>query len=227
MHHFTDELANRFFSKLGIITKQFSSRKQKELLPFITISREAGSGGRPIAEMVARELKFELYDKKFLEEIAKSAKIKTELIRSVDQKARGALTDALQSVLNPEYISDVTYLHHVTKVVVTRAQKGKVIFLDRGANFIAPATSALRVRIQAPYKSRVGWAVKEESISVNRAKEIIAKHDTERKKFVRQYFNKNISNANYYDIIINNRDMTLENVRDLIVFAFKKKFRIK
>ena len=69
--------------------------------PFITVSRESGSGGAPIAKMVAGSLGFELYDEKFVEAIAKSAKKRTELIKSVDEKARGLVTDVLQSVLNP------------------------------------------------------------------------------------------------------------------------------
>jgi len=107
--------------------------------PFITISRESGSGGAPIAKMVAGSLGFELYDEKFVEAIAKSAKKRTELIKSVDEKARGLVADVLQSVLNPEYISDMTYIRHAAKVVLTRAHKGKVVFLDRGANFMIPS----------------------------------------------------------------------------------------
>lgn len=227
MKHFTDELANRFFSKLGVLTKQFPRHAHEGFKPFITISREAGSGGRPIAEMVAKQLKFELYDEKFVEEIAKSAKKRTELVKSIDEKARGLVTDMLQSVLNPEYISDMTYIRHATKVVLTRAHSGSVVFLDRGANFMVPSAAALRVRIQAPYAVRVARAIKYENIDVDQAKDIIRQADTERKEFVRQYFNKSISNANYYDIVLNTTHMTMEDVRDLIVFAFKKKFRIK
>ena len=195
--------------------------------PVITVSRESGSGGRPIAEMVATALKFELYDEKFIEDIAKSTKRRAELIRSIDEKARDMVTDVLQSVLNPEYISDMTYIRHAAKVVLSRAHKGKVVFLDRGANFIVPSETALRVRIQAPYSARVTWAIKHEGIDLARAKEVIRKFDIERKEFVRQYFGKPISNANFYDLVLNTTHMTLEDARDLVVLAFKKKFRIK
>jgi cytidylate kinase len=191
------------------------------------VSREPGSGGRPIAEMVAKKLKFELYDEKFIEDIAQSTKRRADLIRSIDEKARGLITDMLQSILNPDYISDMTYIRHAAKIILTRAHKGRVIFLDRGANFIIPPESALRVRIQAPYPVRVARAIKYEKIDLGRAREIIRKHDTERKEFVRQYFDKNISNANFYDIVLNTSFMTLEDARDLIIFSFKKKFRVK
>lgn len=195
--------------------------------PFITISREPGSGGRPIAEAVAKELGFELYDEKFVEEISKSAKRRTDLIKSIDEKSRSLVADILQSVLNPDYISDMTYMRHVAKVVLSRAHRGKVIFLDRGANFIVPSGSALRVRIQAPYPARVARAIKYENIDLEQAKETIRAHDQERKDFVRQYFGKNISTANYYDLVINTMHMTMEDAKDIIILAYKKKFRIK
>jgi len=195
--------------------------------PFITISRESGSGGAPIAKMVAKSLGFELYDEKFVEAIAKSAKKRTELIKSVDEKARGLVTDVLQSVLNPEYISDMTYIRHAAKVVLTRAHKGNVVFLDRGANFMVPSEAGLRVRIQAPYKVRVKRAIKYQNIDLESAKETIRQYDTERKEFVRQYFGKNISNANYYDLILNTTHMTLEDAKDLIILAFRRKFKVK
>lgn len=222
-----DLIYRGMFGKIGLTPKVRIPTAENWFKPFITISREPGSGGAPIAEMAARELNFELFDEMFVEEIAKSSKKRAELIKSVDEKARGLVTDLLQSVLNPEYISDMTYIRHAAKVVLTRAHQGNVIFLDRGANFMIPSQAALRVRIQAPYKVRVARAIKYEGVDLDRAKEILLRCDAERKEFVRQYFGKNISNANYYDLIVNTSHMTLEDAKDLIILAFKKKFRLK
>lgn len=206
---------------------KFFRKEKPGFAPFITVSRESGSGGRPIAEMVAKALKFELMDENIAEEVAKSAKKRKGLIESVDEKSRGLVTDVIQSVLNPEYISDMTYIRHVTRVILIKAQKGKVVILGRGANFMIPSDSGLRVRIQAPYGIRVKRAIKYEKIDFEKARDIIRKIDTERKEFVRQYFGKNISNANYYDLILNTEHMTLQDARDLILLAFKRKFRIQ
>lgn len=226
----SDLLAGTFLTKLRLsipLTFQKKSAQPPGFKPFITISREPGSGGAPIAQMVAKELNFELYNEQFIEEVAKSAKKRSELIKSVDEKARGLITDVLQSVLNPDYISDMTFIRHAAKVVLTRAHKGSVIFLDRGVNFIVPGDSALRVRIQAPYQVRVARAIKYEAIDLDRAKEILRSVDTERREFVKQYFGKQISSANYYDIVLNTTHMTLEDAKDLIILAFRKKFRIQ
>ena len=228
MRRIAEILTNNLLPKLAAVPRFVrKARTDQPFRPVITISREPGSGGRPIAEMVAKTLRFELYDEKFIEDIAKSTKRRTDLIKSVDEKARGLVTDMLQSILNPDYISDMTYIRHAAKVILTRAHRGKAVFLDRGTNFIIPAESTLRVRVQAPYPVRVSRAIKHEGIDAGRAREIIRKHDTERKEFVRQYFDKNISSANFYDLVLNTTFMTLEDARDLIILAFKKKFRVK
>ena len=228
MRRIAEILTNNLLPKLAAVPRFVrKARTDQPFRPVITISREPGSGGRPIAEMVAKTLRFELYDEKFIEDIAKSTKRRTDLIKSVDEKARGLVTDMLQSILNPDYISDMTYIRHAAKVILTRAHRGKAVFLDRGTNFIIPAESTLRVRVQAPYPVRVSRAIKHEGIDAGRARDIIRKHDTERKEFVRQYFDKNISSANCYDLVLNTTFMTLEDARDLIILAFKKKFRVK
>src|SRR3990167_7469857 len=200
MHHeFRENLTEKLLGKLGYLTNKrlsFFKKEKPRFALFITISRESGSGGKPITEMVAKALKFELLDESLAEEVAKSAKKRKELIESVDEKSRGLVADVIQSVLNPEYISDMTYIRHVTRVILLKAHKGKVVILGRGANFMIPSGAGLRVRIQAPYKVRVKRAIKYEKIDFGRAQDIIRKVDTERKEFVRQYFGKNISNAN-------------------------------
>lgn len=228
MHNITGLLSNSLMAKLGFLSNQTAKSFQKvSFRPVITLSREPGSGGRPIAELVAKELKYELYDEKFVEDIAKSAKRRAEFIKSIDEKTRSMITDVLQSVLNPDYVSDMTYIRHAAKVVLTKAHQGKVVFLDRGTNFMVPSQHALRVRIQAPYSIRVTRAVKYEGVDKDMAKEIIRQVDLERKNFVRQYFGRNISNANYYDLVLNTTSMTLDDARDIIILAFRRKFRLQ
>lgn len=229
MDSFHDRIIGKLLSRVSFISQQRSAESKPadmQLKPVITISREPGSGGRPIAEMVAKSLKFELLGERLVEEVARSAKKRKALIASVDEKGRGLVTDILQSVLNPDYISDMTYIRHVTRVVLLNARKGKAVILGRGANFMLPSSSTLRILIQAPYSVRVARAIKYEGVDFDRAREIIKSVDLERKQFVRQYFGKSISNANYYDLVLNTQHMTLQDAHDLIMLAFKKKFRL-
>ena len=192
--------------------------------PFITISREPGSGGAPIAKAVADKLGFELIDKQLIEEIAKSTKKRKEIIQQIDEKARTGIEDIVHSVLNREYVNDVKYTEELFKVILTYACKGKVVILGRGGNFVTPFARGLHVSITAPYNIRVQRSIDYEGYTTAQAKEIIAKVEKERRDFVKQYLKKDSKKANSYDLVLNTTYFLVDEASDVIVEAFYRKF---
>lgn len=195
-----------------------------EFRPFITISRDPGSGGKPIAQLVAKKLGFELYDKQIVDDIAKSVEARTKILEDIDEKERTQTEDFIHNLLNPEYVTERHYIKHLCKVILTVARKGKVVILGRASNFITPNAFGLQVRITAPYRVCVARAVQFEQVPYHKARDVIRKTIAERAAFVKQYFGKDISNAKYYDLTLNTTYMSLEDAAELIVGAFKRKF---
>lgn len=194
--------------------------------PFITVSREPGSGGHPIAEMVAKKLGYSFYDSAIIEDIAKSAKLRKSVLEEVDEKGRSLVTDFIHGLFNPEYVSDATYMRHLCKVILSVAYKGKVVILGRGSNFITPFAAGLHVRVTAPYRVRLQRAIDFEGHSPAKARKVIKGHEKDRKEFVKQYFGKSIVNPKHYDMVINTSFLSMEDAADLIVNAYKKKFSL-
>lgn len=192
--------------------------------PFITIAREPGSGGAPIAAAVAEKLGYSLIDEQIIDEIARSTKKRKEIIKAVDEKSRTAIQDIVHSLLNREYIQDTTYLTELVKVVLANAYKGKCVILGRGGNFITPFARGLHVNITAPYKVRVQRAIDFEGHSAARAKEVIAKIEKEREDFVTQYFRMDPNKKNSYDLTLNTTYFQVDQARDVIIEAFYQKF---
>lgn len=192
--------------------------------PFITIAREPGSGGVPIANAVAQKLGFLCVDEQLIDEVASSTKLRKELIKAVDEKSRTHVEDIVQSLLNSDYVDDVKYITELSKVILTYALQGKVVIVGRGANFLTPIGKGLHVNITAPYDLRVKRAMDYEGFSKKKAEEVIAKVEKERKEFVKQYFRKDPSKINSYDITLNTSWFTVEQARDLIIDAFRHKF---
>ena len=217
------DLVDRMMKSPDFVSRGGDSNKPY-FLPFITVARDPGSGGRPIADRLAKKLGFEFYDEQFVTEIAKSAKARSEILREVDERSRSQVDDLIHNVLNPEYISERRYIKHLCKVVLHRARKGKVVLLGRGANFITPNAFGFHVRITAPYRVCVSRAVQFEGVSHKKARNIIGKITAERAAFVRQYFGKNIFNCKYYDLTLNTTYMTLDDAVETIITAFKSKF---
>lgn len=192
--------------------------------PFITIARDPGSGGHPIGRMVAESLQFQFIDDQLLEEVAKSTKRRKEALQEVDEKGRSAIDDLVNGLFNPDYVSDITFVTEMTKVILSYAYKGNCVILGRGANFITPFAQGLHVRITAPYGVRLARAIDYEGLTPSKAKDVIRSIEKDRNEFVKQYFKKDMEAANGYDLTLNTTYFTPEQSRELIVQAFRAKF---
>jgi len=192
--------------------------------PFITIAREPGSGGAPIARSIAKQLGFTFVDKQIIEEIAGSTKKRKEIIKQVDEKSRSRISDMVHSLLNKEYVDDMKYMAELTKVILAYANRGHVVILGRGANFITPRARGLHVRITAPYEVRINRAMEYEGFDRQTAKQVIAATEEEREKFIKQYLRKDANKSNAYDLTLNTAFFTVKQARDVIIEAFCSKF---
>ncbi|OGJ16406.1 MAG: hypothetical protein A2632_02975 [Candidatus Pacebacteria bacterium RIFCSPHIGHO2_01_FULL_46_16] len=192
--------------------------------PFITIARDPGSGGKPIAMAVAKKLGFEFVDQQIIDEIARSTKKRRAIIKELDEKSRSHIDDIIHSVLNVEYVSDLVFIAEMVKVIIAYACKGNTVILGRGANSFTPQAKGLHVNITAPYPIRVRRAMEYEGYDYDQAREVIAKVEAEREEFVEQYFVTDNKRRNVFDLTINTTYFSVARSRDIIVAAFKQKF---
>lgn len=192
--------------------------------PFITIAREPGSGGAPIAKMVAEKLDFQLLDDQILDELSANFKRRKAILKRIDEKTRTTVEDLVHSLVNPEYIDDAKFVSEMAKIILSYALKGRVVIVGRGANFITPFAKGLHVSITAPYVTRVQRAMDYEGYNKTKAEQVIAKIEKERKAFVKQYFRKDPTKLNSYDLTLNTCYFPLDRAADLIVDAFRLKF---
>jgi len=221
-------LINRMVKRLSLRDKRTkisgSALYQSFEKPFITIAREPGSGGAPIAKELAKKLGYNLVDQQIIGEVAKSTKKRRAIIKRVDEKSRSKITDLVHSLLNKDYVDDLKYMTELTKVILTYASQGHVVILGRGSNFITPLARGLHVSITAPYSVRVQRAMNYEGFDRATAKQIIADVERDRRRFVKQYLSKDPSKANAYDITINTTHFTVKQACDIIETSFYGKF---
>lgn len=196
----------------------------QKMYPCITISRETGSGGRLVAKKTAALLKIKYLNSKLVNLIAKTANKRKKLIKAVDEQTQDAIGSIVNTFLGYESLPEHAYIKSLSKVILSVAASNPAVILGRGANFILPKETDLRVRIVAPFSFRVYHSVKAHKRSEETIKKEIKKIHRERKEFVRKYFNKNISNANYYDLVINTQEINLDQASRIIAKAYKTRF---
>lgn len=216
--------ALKYFSLKSSLTLSDSEPEHAFLHPFITVAREPGSGGAPIAEAVAKKLQFEYVDELLVEEVARSTRKRKAVIQQIDEKSRNKMEDIVHSILNAEYVDEQTYVSALVRTILSYAHRGNCVILGRGSNFITPFAKGLHVSIVAPYDIRVQRAMDYEGHSEAQAKRVIAEVEQERNEFVKQYFNRNVKQRNVYDLTLNTTYFTVPQARDVIIEAFKQKF---
>lgn len=203
---------------------KFSDSEPTFTNPFITVAREPGSGGAPIAKAIAEKLGYEFIDDQIVEEIARSTKRRKAIIKEIDEKSRTRIEDIVHSLVNIEYLDEETYISELVRSILSYAHKGHCVILGRGANFITPFAKGLHVNITAPYEVRVQRAMDYEGLTEKQAKEVIAKVEKERSDFVKQYFRRNLTQRNIFDITLNTHYFTVPQARDIVLAAFEQKF---
>ena len=231
MKNIYHEFINEFYKRIELVQKKVQSNLQNQPTAmfgkFVTVARDPGSGGKPIAQLLAKKLGYEFYDDKLLQEVASSAKLRKDIIERVDERQRTMVQDIVHQLINPDYVSEQRYLKHLYRVVLSLAHKGNVVLLGRGTNFIVPRGAGFHVRITAPYRVCVARAVKYEGVDYQKARDIIRKVAAERAGFVKQYFGKEIKSPKYYDLTVNTQHYSVEETAQLIELAYTMRYTQK
>lgn len=227
MHQFLDRLVEK------AIQKSVSSRVAKLQVknvyhPDIIINREPGSGGRLVAQKIAKKLGWTLLDETLMDSLAEELGIPINEFKNVDEHGRSWFQDTFHSIFNQNYISDVRYVNHLKRIMAHAAKRGDLVIVGRGANHILPPEKCLSVRITASFKTRVENTLKyEDKKTKEEATLWVRKVEKDRNTFIRQYFGVNPYNPWYYDLVISTDHLKLDQAVDLITQAYIAKFPLE
>jgi len=194
-------------------------KEDKEDLPIITISREPGSGGRLVAENLAAKMNFEVFHQEVLHEMAKRAEVSQQMLATMDERGLSILEDWISSLVYDRHMWPDEYLQHLMNVIGTIGKHGRAVVVGRGANFILPPEQRFRVRITAPQKFRIRKVAQKFNLSESDARRRVVKTESDRKAFIRKYFNTDITDPDNYDLTINTESLGVDQAADVIAAA--------
>ena len=187
-------------------------KKKDERISVITISREAGSGGNILAKQLSDQLEFDLFYQEFIHNMAESARLSVRLIETLDEKGASVLEEWISSIVDKRHLWPDRYLQHLMKIIGTIGKHGQAIIVGRGANFVLPPEKRLSVRVIAPLEMRLRNVSQKFSVSVDEARPRVLKTDSDRKAFIKKYFNDDIRHTLNYDLIINTGTLSIDDV---------------
>jgi cytidylate kinase len=191
--------------------------------PVITFSREPGSGGGIIAKKIADQLGLDYFHNEIIQKMAESASINERLLKTLDERGLSVLDDWLSTLVNERHLWPDQYLRHLLNVVGAIGRHGGAVIVGRGASFILPPESNLRVRVIAPLETRVRNVVRDFKVSYDDAKRRVLKTESDRRAFVRKYFHEDVGAAVNYDLIINTGKLSIDAAVEAVKGALEKK----
>ncbi len=196
-------------------------RKYKQpIRPVVTLSRLPGSGGEVLGRKLAENLKISYFDNEIIEAIAKSAKVGDTIVETLDEQDRSMLSDWISALLGDQQLWPYEYLHHLSRVVGAIAAHGHAVIVGRGAGFILPPEISLRVLVVAPMEDRVRNVAEMFKVPEEEARKRVIRAESERRAYIRRYFNVDMMDPIYYDLIINTQYLTIDNGVEIVKAAY-------
>jgi len=181
-----------------------------QLGPYLSISRELASGGNELAQSLAEKLGWPIFDREIIEAIAEKSHVREELVALFDEHVRSAFDTYLQNLYTGRIFDSSKYYYNLSQVLLGIVRYGHAVILGRGANFILPAESGLRVRVVAPLEMRMKKLMREENLSEKHALQQLLAHDHEQEAFFQHYFHSKPDDPRAYDIVVNSGTVSLE-----------------
>ena len=180
-------------------------------MPLITISENMSSGGMEIAKMVAEGLKLELYDDRRLQAEALKLGVRSELLRSLDEKTPGLFDRILGK-------KPGLYLDIMEAVVYEVSRRGQGVIIGHGSQILlADFGCALHVRIHASRPQRIRNLMDAQNLSPTVAEELIRKSDNERSGYFKFVFQRDLNDPSLYDLIFNTEKVGNEAASKFII----------
>ncbi|MBW1606495.1 MAG: cytidylate kinase-like family protein [Deltaproteobacteria bacterium] len=196
---------------------QTEEKKADERISVITISREPGSGGNILGERLSQQLQFDLFYQEFVHQMAENAHVSVRLLETLDEKGASVLEEWISSLVDKRHLWPDRYLQHLMKIIGTIGKHGRAVIVGRGANFVLPPEKRISLRVISPLETRIRNVSQAFGTAAAEARSRILKTESDRKAFIKKYFNEDIQNPLNYDVIINTEDLSVDDAVNAVI----------
>ncbi len=205
--------------------------------PVITITRQYGSGGSDIAQLVARGLGWTVIDNQFVDEVARLAGLPTDEVAQREERAPGLLERLARTlaVASPELFittaavprveeDEATIVQLTERIIREAAGHGRVVLVGRGAQaLLAQRPDALHVYVVASKPWRMKLAVERLGVEPGSAEQVVDDTDRRRDQYVKTYYGRHRQDPTIYDLVVNAERLGFEGAAGVIVAEARRR----
>lgn len=193
----------------------------------VTINRQFGSLGRPVAQRVAELLGIEYYDRDIVEATSQKMGIPVSVIGETEEKHQDRFFKMQLPLGNGnDELKDAVF-EAQQKIIMEYADKSSCIIVGRCADYVLRNNeNVLNVFLYASYGSRVKNCIDvldlEPSLALKRIKEV----DKARDKYHLKYAKYLPSDTNHVNVMLDTGALGVEGTAQALVAIIKCKFNL-
>ena len=204
--------------------------------PFvITVSREIGSGGHTVGQILAEKLDTYYFDKYLIESLEKKFNLTASGIEKLKGEKKNWLSDFLQFIAHmpsaktlgvdprysQEFRTDVTpddIYKAETEILKELASEGSCVIAGRSGFFVFKNhPNHLNILITASEENRVRRVMEKQGLEEESAKALIKDIDQTRENYIQRYTGTSRYDARNYDLVLKADGHTEEQLVNIIL----------
>jgi hypothetical protein len=178
--------------------------------------------GNSVATEVGRRLDWPVYDRNILDKVAERLHRPASHLQGVDERPATWLGECMASLFDKYHVGSDTYLKHLFAAVRALGAAGRGGIVGRGANFLLPAETTLRVRLVALPEDRARVVACRLGLSPREAENWVKTTERDRVAFVQGTFQEDPTNPYHYDLILNLSRLVVEEAAKIIIETLRR-----
>lgn len=169
----------------------------------VTINRQFGSLGRPVAKKMSELLQIEYYDRDIVDAVAKETNVPVSIISNEEESAKtGFFYMKFPLGRGTSNMQDEIF-HSQKKIISNIADRENCIIVGRCSDYILRNhDNLIRIFIYAPYEKRLQNCISNLHMTSVEAKKMIAEVDAARDAYHLQYTKYLPSDLSHNDLLI-------------------------
>lgn len=214
-------------TKITAVLTAKKKGKVRFMRSVITISREFGSGGREIGQIISKKLKIPFYDKELLEEASKRSGICEDLFYKHDETYTGSLLYSLVMGAYPtspdgRLYPDMPLNHKIFlaqfEAIRMLAERGPCVIIGRCADYVlADICPTINFFVYGDMDDKKKRILERYDIEKNKAEDFIKKTDKRRAGYYNYYTDNKWGAAAHYDLCVNSSRLGVEGTADFLI----------
>jgi hypothetical protein len=184
------------------------------MIKIVTIEREYGCGGGEIAQLLAKQLGWKLWDQLLTEEIARLANCPKAVVEAREERQDPLYYRLFKSFMRGSYegslnapklnlVDSETIVKMTQRVVQHAAEKGSSVIVGRGSqHFLKDRPDTLRVFLYALREEKVRRLLARGK-ALQEAEQLVDTVDRERADFIQRYFHVEWPDRAIYHTMMN------------------------